>query len=383
MTTRPPRTREAVASTSDEAPAQRASEAGTARYRDRFGPLFAPDFFRAASSATTVSSIGIGTYLGDPTATDDAAYADSVEHAVRSGVNLIDTALNYRGQRSERAVGAALRRLTASGTGGGDVSRDEVVLCSKGGYIPLDGEPPASRDEYRAYVKREFIDTEILRPAEIVAGGHSLAPRFIKFCLAKSRQNLGVRCIDVYYLHNPEQQAATVGRDELRARLRSAFLILEDAATRGEIGAYGCATWNGLRSTPDAADHIELEDLVGLARDAGGKDHHFRAVQMPISLAMPEAIRAPTQTVRGHAVPAAEAAATLDLMVVGSATLMQGKLTTGLPAAVADAFPALETDAQRSIAFVRSIPGVTAALVGMKRAEHVDENLRAARAGAG
>lgn len=377
MTTRPPRTREAVAPTSDEAPAQRASEAGTARYRDRFAPRFAPDYFRAAPFDALVSSIGIGTYLGEPTAADDAAYVDSVEHGVRSGVNLIDTALNYRGQRSERAVGAALRRLT---TGTGEVSRDEVVVCSKGGYIPLDGEPPASRDEYLAYVKREFIDTEILRPAEIVGGGHSLAPRFIRFCVAKSRQNLGVRCIDVYYLHNPEQQAAAVGRDELRARIRSAFVILEDAAARGEIGAYGCATWNGLRSTPDTADHLELEELVGLARDAGGKDHHFRAVQMPISLAMPEAIRAPTQTVRGNALPAAEAAAALGLMVVGSATLMQGKLTAGLPPAVAEAFPALETDAQRSIAFVRSIPGVTSALVGMKRTEHVDENLRAAEA---
>ncbi len=375
MTTRPPRTREAVASTSDEAPSQRANGAGTARYRDRFAPGFASDYFRAAPLHTTVSSIGIGTYLGEPTATDDEAYVASVEHAVRSGINVIDTALNYRGQRSERAVGTALRRLTASG----DVSRDEVVLCSKGGYIPLDGQPPASRDEYRAYVKREFIDTEILLPAEIVGGGHSLAPRFIRFCLAKSRQNLGVRCIDVYYLHNPEQQAAAVGRDELRARIRSAFSILEDAASRAEVGIYGCATWNGLRSTPDAADHLELEELVGLARDAGGKDHHFRAVQMPINLAMPEAIRIPTQTVRGKTLPAAEAAAALDLMVAGSATLMQGKLTGGLPAALVDAFPSLETDAQRAIAFARSIPGVTTALVGMKRAEHVDENLRSAR----
>jgi aryl-alcohol dehydrogenase-like predicted oxidoreductase len=376
MTTKPPRTREAVASTSDEAPSQGANGAGTARYRDRFAPGFASDYFRAAPLHTTVSSIGIGTYLGEPTATDDEAYVASVEHAVRSGINVIDTALNYRGQRSERAVGTALRRLTASG----DVSRDEVVLCSKGGYIPLDGQPPASRDEYRAYVKREFIDTEILLPAEIVGGGHSLAPRFIRFCLAKSRQNLGVRCIDVYYLHNPEQQATAVGRDELRTRIRSAFSILEDAASRAEVGIYGCATWSGLRSTPDAADHLELEELVGLAREAGGKDHHFRAVQMPINLAMPEAIRIPTQTVRGKTLPAAEAAAALDLMVAGSATLMQGKLTGGLPAALVDAFPALETDAQRAIAFARSIPGVTTALVGMKRAEHVDENLRSAGA---
>jgi aryl-alcohol dehydrogenase-like predicted oxidoreductase len=45
-----------------------------------------------------------------------------------------------------------------------------------------------------------------------------------------------------------------------------------------------------------------------------------------------------------------------------------------------DAFASLETDAQRAIAFARSIPGVTTALVGMKRVEHVDENLHSAAA---
>jgi aryl-alcohol dehydrogenase-like predicted oxidoreductase len=374
MTSRTPRTRETVELTSDAAPAPLANGAGTARYRDRLAPRFVSDYFRAGPLGASVSSIGIGTYLGESTAADDAAYAASIEHAARSGINLIDTALNYRGQRSERAVGAALRRLTTSG----ELTRDELVVCSKGGYIPLDAQPPASRDEYRAYVKREFLDTEILQQAEIVGGGHSLAPRFIRFCLAKSRQNLGVRRIDVYYLHNPEQQASAVGRDELMARIRSAFVILEDAASRGEIGVYGCATWNGLRSTPDAPDHLELEGLVGLARDLAGKDHHFRAVQMPINLAMPEAIRTPTQSVRGQLLPAAEAAAALDVMVVGSATLMQGKLSSGLPPALAEAFPSFDNDAQRAIAFARSAPGVTTALVGMKRVEHVDENLRAA-----
>jgi aryl-alcohol dehydrogenase-like predicted oxidoreductase len=376
MTSRTPRTSETVELTSGVAPAPRANAAGTARYQSRFAHQFVSHYFRTSSAegGLTVSSVGIGTYLGEPSAADDAAYASAIEHAARSGVNVIDTALNYRGQRSERAVAAALRALATSG----DLSRDELVVCSKGGYIPLGPQPPASRDEYRAYVKREFVDTEILRPTEIVGGGHSLAPRFIRFCLAKSRQNLGVRCVDVYYLHNPEQQASAVSRDELLARIRSAFVVLEDAASRGEIGVYGCATWNGLRSSPDAADHLELEDLVALARDAGGKDHRFRAVQMPISLAMPEAIRAPTQSVRGQLLPAAEAAGALDLMVVGSATLMQGKLSSGLPAAVADAFPSLESDAQRAIAFARSAPGVTTALVGMKRVEHVDDNLRAA-----
>ena len=73
MTTRPPRTREAVASTSDEAPSQRANGAGTARYRDRFAPGFAADYFRAGPLHTSVSSIGIGTYLGE--ADDAGAFA--------------------------------------------------------------------------------------------------------------------------------------------------------------------------------------------------------------------------------------------------------------------------------------------------------------------
>ena len=350
MTTKPPRTREAVASTSDEAPSQRANGAGTARYRDRFAPGFAPDYFRAAPLHTTVSSIGIGTYLGEPTATDDEAYVASVEHAMRSGINVIDTAINYRGQRSERAVGTALRRLTASG----DVSRDEVVLCSKGGYIPLDGQPPASRDEYRAYVKREFIDTEILLPAEIVGGGHSLAPRFSGSVSPRAARTWACGPSTCTTCTTPNSRRPPWVATSCGLESERRLSILEDAASRAERSASTAAPpGTGSASTPDATDHLELEELVGLARDAGGKDHHFRAVQMPINLAMPEAIRIPTQTVRGKTLPAAEAAAALDLMVAGSASLMQGKLTGGLPAALVDAFPSLETDAQRAIAFAQ------------------------------
>src|SRR5262249_28081203 len=151
MTTRPPRTREADAPASDEAPAQRASEVGTARYRDRFAPRFTADYFRAGPLGATVSSIGIGTYLGEPNAGDDGAYVDSVGHGARSGSGCTDRALSYRAQGSGRRVAAAPRRLTAAGTGGW--WRDEAVRSPKGGYIRWSGEPPASRDEYLAYVK--------------------------------------------------------------------------------------------------------------------------------------------------------------------------------------------------------------------------------------
>lgn len=371
----PPKPRSARSNrpATDPGPLQ-ATATGTARYRKRFESVFRPDHFREVLGVQ-VSSLGIGTYLGDSTDDVDAAYRTALRHAIESGINVIDTAINYRCQRSERACGAAIQQAIASGS----VHRDELVVCSKAGYVPLDSVPPVSRESYQEYVKREFLDTEILRPDELVAGGHCLGPRFLRFCLAKSRQNLGLRTVDVYYLHNPEQQAAAVGHQTFLKRMRDAFATLEEAVSRGDIGAYGCATWDGLRTPQGAKGHIELEALVAVARDAGGDQHHFRAVQLPINLAMPEAVRETTQSIGGRPVTAVEAAKALGLAAIASATLMQSRLASNLPPELAEHFPALSTDAQRALAFTRSIPGVATALVGMKRVEHVDENLAAVR----
>ena len=353
----------------------RASETGTAEYCRRFSARFVTDYFRTTPSGLTLSSIGVGTYLGEATDADDDAYEVAIRHAINGGVNLIDTAINYRGQRSERVIGAVLQDAIASG----EALRQEIIVCSKGGYIPLEPNPPATREAYRAYVKREFIDQEILTADDIVAGGHSLAPRFLRYCLARSRQNLGVRTIDVYYLHNPEQHLGTISRGELLQRIRAAFAVLEEACSRGEIGVYGCATWDALRVPPEHPTHLGLEELVGLARGVAGDSHHFRVAQMPINLAAPEAIQSATQPLRGNRVTPLTAAAALGLVVIASATLMQARLTRGLPEALHEPFPQCSSDAQRAIEFVRSMPGVATALIGMKRVEHVEENLGGVR----
>jgi aryl-alcohol dehydrogenase-like predicted oxidoreductase len=355
----------------------RATSGGTATYVERFAARFTPGFFRPTSFGLMVSSIGIGTYLGNNTDDDDTAYESALRHAIESGINLIDTAINYRSQRSEMAVGAAIQDVITSGK----ANRQEIVVCTKGGYIPLDRTPPATRSEYREYVKREFFDQEILRPDEVVGGGHSLAPRFLRYCLAKSRQNLGVRTIDVYYVHNPSQQLGVVDYAELLRRLRGAFTVLEEAVSRGEIGVYGCATWDGLRQPPGAKEHVNLGDLVALAREIAGDSHHFRVVQAPINLAMLEAATEPTQALGGKLVTLIEAADELGIDVVASASLMQSRLLGTLPAAVREHFPQCTTDAQRALAFSRAVPGVTAALVGMKTRHHIEENLGAAPPG--
>jgi aryl-alcohol dehydrogenase-like predicted oxidoreductase len=353
----------------------RATPAGTARFRERFADGFAADFFRPTTCELTVSSLGVGTYLGDSTDADDACYDRAIRTAIQCGINVVDTAINYRCQRSERAVGAALQQVFAAG----HAVRDELVICTKGAYVPLDRTPPATREDYQAYLKREFLDPQVLNADELVGGGHSLAPRFLRYCIAKSRQNLGLRTIDVYYVHNPEQQLGSVEPKELATRLREVFAVLEEAANRGEIGVYGLATWDGLRIPPGPKGRLELEEIVGLARELAGDAHHLRAIQLPINLAMLEGVRGETQSLDGKLVTAVDAATALGLTVFGSASLMQSRLAANLPPAIGEHFPWCTTDAQRALAFARSLPGVTTSLVGMKSPEHVGENLSSAR----
>src|SRR5437016_10115120 len=104
---------------------------GTARYRDRFKDVAAKDHFCQAQNLW-LSSIGIGTYLGEADEECDRHYTEAIVRAVELGVNVIDTAANYRFQRSERSVGAALKELMAR-----RFARDELIVCTKGGYLPF------------------------------------------------------------------------------------------------------------------------------------------------------------------------------------------------------------------------------------------------------
>jgi aryl-alcohol dehydrogenase-like predicted oxidoreductase len=354
-----------------------ATAAGTERYRTRVTTKLASDFLRPlAPAGVLVSSIGLGSYLGECDDADDIRYADTAHHAIATGINLLDSAINYRCQRSERAFGKALSRAVRMET----ASRDELVVCTKGGYIPLEGTQPARREDYQAYVKSEYLDAGIMRAEDVVAGGHCLTPSFLANQVERSRTNLGVETIDLYYLHNPEQQLDAVDEPELEHRLRAAFEMLEERCAAGEIGGYGCASWGGLRTPPEERGHLSLAMLVRCAREAGGAAHHFQAVQLPINLALSEAVRAPTQRINDRSLTLLEAASELGVAVIASATLLQSKLASRLPQQMREALPGLSTDAQRAIAFVRGLPVVTSALVGMRSAGHVRENLGAARA---
>jgi aryl-alcohol dehydrogenase-like predicted oxidoreductase len=341
-----------------------ASLNGTERFRQRFASGADPGHFRRFQDVWA-SSIGLGTYLGDADDETDARYAGAVAAACRLGGNLFDAAINYRCQRSERAIGRAVAKLTAEGA----ATRDELILCTKGGYVPFDGEVP---DDPGRYVADRIINAGLASYDELVGGCHCLAPGYLDAMLSMSLANLRVSTVDVYYLHNPEEQLREVSRDTFMARMAAAFELLERRAAEGAIRYYGLATWNGLRRNPQAQDYLPLETLAQLAERTGGAQHHFRAIQLPYNLAMPEAASFANQPVGGTAVPVLEAARQLGLSVAISASLLQGRLAD-LPSRMSEHIPGLATSAQRAVQFVRSTPGVTTALVGMKQAAHVEE----------
>jgi aryl-alcohol dehydrogenase-like predicted oxidoreductase len=343
-----------------------ATAEGTRRYAERFAGRAATGHFRDLDGLT-VSTVGLGTYLGREDAETDVAYQDAIVRALELGVNVIDTAVNYRHQRSERAVRAALATAFERGL----ARRDEVVVATKGGYIPFDGAVP--RDP-RAWFTATYLETGIIAPGDVSGGSHCMTPRYLADQIGRSRANLGLETLDVYYLHNPEAQLEAVDRPEFLARIRAAFGALEQAVRDGTIRRYGTATWNGCRADPGAPGHLSLEALVAAAREVGGPDHHFKVIQLPYNLAMPEAFVRANQTVQGALVPLIEAARRLGVFVVASASVYQGQLARNLPPMVATLLPGLATDAQRALQYVRSTPGIGTALVGMKSATHVEEN---------
>src|SRR5215469_6967445 len=307
----------------------------TTRYCARF-PEFRRTLFYRGIFGLQVSSLGIGTYLGGDDDASDLAYTDALVAAGENGVNFFDSAINYRNQRSERCIGAALKQL----------QRDEIVICTKAGFLT----PGAVPDS--------------LKPEDVVGRMHCMAPDFLADQIVRSLRNMDVETIDVFYLHNPETQLGFVTREQFDDRVRRAFDRLEQLVDQDKIRCYGAATWEGFRKK----GALSLPRMAEIAQETGGPDHHFRFIQLPFNLGMVEAFVEKPESVL-------EIANRLGIIAVASGSLMQGELLSRMPDAVTERLPGLSSDAQRAIQFTRSTPGITIALAGMGRREHVFEDL--------
>ena len=308
-----------------------------------------------------LSEIGLGTYLGDLDEGTDRRYEDTIRRAVELGVNVVDTAINYRYMKSERVIGRVIE----------EVGRDKLFISTKGGYIPFDAD---SGEDPKEFFERNFIRTGVVDPNEMTPQGHYLGREFIEWCFERSLENMGTDHIDLYFLHNPEEQLLFTDRDRFLDKVRECFDLLEGKVREGRLKFYGLATWHGFRIPRGSRQYLDLVEIEGLAREVGGEDHHFRFIQLPYNLGMTEAFTLKNQEVNGRVVSTIEACKQVGIYVYTSASIYQGNVIGRVPESLKERF-GLQKDVHVALQFVRSTPGVGTALVGMSRIEHLEENL--------
>ena len=349
-----------------------ATEEGTLEFSTNF--LANTCVYSKVQDNILLSSVGIGTYLGPPDEDTDNSIISAIIASVTNGINHIDTAINYRAQLSEKAIGEALRKLFYAGK----IKRSNLFIATKAGFIPADRTKGMSSHEtmkeWSSNIPAEFEFSN----QDVVHGKHCIAPYCIQKSIDKSRQNLGIKTIDLLYLHNVfEKQAGKVSNEDLKLRIKVAFTYLESLRKSNIIRYYGLATSQSFRIPMSKKKYSSLFELYEIAKEIGGESHGFRFIEVPISATALEAIHDKYQE---QDMTLLQAAKVLNISVVSSKSLGGGKpdefeLISLAYQNCSTYLPHVDKPASMLLHFVRSIPGVTSALVGMKDPLHVKDNL--------
>ena len=312
----------------------------------------------------TLSNIGIGTYLGNPDTETDYTVQGAVKKSILGGINVIDSAINYRAQKAERSVGNAISQLIDNN----DISREEIFVSTKNGYVTNDGD---IKEDLMQYVMREYGKTGIVKEGDISPGYHCMTLPYLNDQLERSLKNLGLECIDLMYLHNSVEGQTHLPREQFLKNLKDVFEFYEKKRKEGKIRFYGMATWECFRVTPENPLFLQLTEVMDIATQVGGDEHGFRFIQLPFNLVLDQAYMLKNHNVDGKTVSALEAAQKFNLGVFTSVPLMQGKLLT------VDTIPKFgnSSTSVSLLQFIRSTPGITAPLIGHKLESHVKENM--------
>lgn len=322
-----------------------------------------------------LSSLGMGTYLGDATDYEDEAIENATYESIKSGaINVIDTAINYRAMKSEKSIGRALSRLIMDRV----ISRDQVFISTKNGYITNDGDFQSIG--MMEYMQKMYITPGLINQNDISSGYNVLNPTYIERCIDRSLYNMKLSTIDLVYVHNPfESWYQDVTREEFMEMLRKVFQVYEKYRSRNKIRYYGMATWTCFRVPNDSNEYLSLEEVVKLAESVNEGDsnnHGFRFIQLPYNLAYSEPLLLKNQNVGNEKnLSILEAASKLKIGVFTSIPLFQGRL---LRANIPSYSENLTDPVAKLVQVIRSTPTVIAPLIGQKKPEHVEQNLKLA-----
>lgn len=308
-----------------------------------------------------VSRMAIGTHLGDMNEADSTLYQESIEFALCNGINFIDTALNYRGMRSERDVGAVLSKLIQREK---KISREEIVVSTKAGIIPGDIDLQLRPEKY---LEEKLINPGILHENDVQIienHKHVLKPSYYEFAIEQSLKHLNLDRIDIHYIHNPEISKHVLGEEIFYKELERLFKFYEDQVARGTIRFYGMAAWTAFTEDPAAPGYISLEKVLETAKNVAGSSHHFRFIQTPFNFYNQKALTDQNQQVASKWRTLFQAAEELEVYVTTSAPLDCGRLLGNQ-----------KENADQLIRFVLDTPGILSTMIGMRKIETVKRNI--------
>ncbi len=328
------------------------------------------DFF-TQSNGLIFSKLGLGTFNKEPYKEENYVfhYIAAVKEAVKNGINLIDTASNYRYGQSEKEIGEALSELYDEGA----VKREELIICSKGGFVQLDY--PFPENPY-TWIDENIINNKLATKEEIELDQHCMTPDYLEWSCRRSLENLGVESFDIYYLHNPEMQILKLGEKDFYKQIEKIFKRFEKLADEGLFKYYGVAVWNGFMS--EINENISIEKLVECAKKVGGENHRFKYIQTPFNMGKTTAYTTYTQKVNGEDCTILQAAYRLGLGVISSSSLLQMNLFkksfTAETGVILDNSMTLKSDIQLALQFVRSTPGIVSGLFGSRVPVNIQQN---------
>lgn len=332
----------------------------------------------------SISGAGFGCYRVDAVFSE---HVDVLTKALLAGINLIDTSANYADGGSERLVGNVVKELILKGK----LKREEIVVVSKVGYLQGTNYQVSQerKSEERPFPELVLYDEGL---------EHCIHPEFLEDQLTRSIDRLQLETIDSYLLHNPEyyllwakkqKMVKAEARAEYLRRIKSAFTHLEHEVEKGRILSYGISSNTFPYQQNDFA-FTSLSEIWDIAQSISPK-HHFRVIEFPLNLfetaAMTEINQPGEQTLVEFALDKGLGVLTnrplnaikeerlirLDHAVYQGEAAQQALQFKEKVAALELSWKNVSKLNQLAFRVLHSTTGITAVLVGMRKARYVED----------
>lgn len=311
------------------------------------------------SKSTTPSRLGLGLYQGEESDEMDSKMLEVMQCALDHDITFFDCAPSYRNLRSEKILGDLLQR---------NPSKD-LIISTKGGFVPFDFKSGiALENEFvESMIKKGWIRPELFDQHYFQTFDFNYLDRILTNTLTLLNRSY----IDIYYLHNPEYFLERVGRQKFLSTMREVFFWIKSQLSMGRIKSFGISSWLGFFNQNEEVT-LQLQDFICLAKDTG-IEKDFCYIQIPFNFSQTQGLFLKNQSYEQEKFSLIRLANLLDISIVSSAPLGQGRLLRNeFPERVKTIFKDMSTP-QINLSFALSTPGIASTLMGTTSLDHFKE----------